>query len=100
AGLLPLTGLHDRLPAATYTPMIHATALGRELGMNSLYLKNETALPTRTTKDRMAAVSLPYLHERGVRAFCASSTGNSATSFAYGIRAYPDMHLFHFTGEA
>jgi threonine synthase len=99
AGLLPLTQPHDGLPHATYTPMVHATRLGRKLGMASLYLKNETALPTRTTKDRMAAVSLPYLRERGVRAFCASSTGNSGTSFAYGIQAYPDMRLYLFTAE-
>lgn len=99
AGLLPLTRLHDCLPAATYTPMVHATRLGRDLGMPSLYLKNETALPTKTTKDRMAAVSLAYLRERGVRAFCASSTGNSGTSFAYAIQAYPDMYLFLFTAE-
>jgi threonine synthase len=99
AGILPLTGLHDRLPAATYTPMVHAIRLGHELGMASLYLKDETALPTKTTKDRMAAVSLAYLRERGIRAFCASSTGNSGTAFAYGIRAYPDMHLFLFTAE-
>jgi threonine synthase len=100
AGLLPLTSLHDRLPAAAYTPMVHATHLGRELGMPFLYLKNDTALPTGTTKDRMAAVSLAYLNERGVRAFCASSTGNSGTSFAYGIQAHPEMHLFLFTAEA
>jgi threonine synthase len=99
SGLLPLTHLRDRMPAATYTPMIHAKRLGRELGMSSLYLKNETVLPTKSTKDRMATISLAYLRERGVRAFCASSTGNSATSFAFGIRAHPDMHLFLFTAE-
>jgi threonine synthase len=99
AGLLPITRFFDRLPEATYTPMIHATQLGRELGMTSLYLKNETALPTKTTKDRMAVVSLAYLRERGVQAFCASSTGNSGTAFAYAICAYPDMHLFLFTAE-
>ncbi len=99
AGLLPITRPHDLLPLATYTPLVHATRLGRELGLPSLYLKNETVLPTRTTKDRMAAVSLAYLHERGVRAFCASSTGNSGTSYAYGIAAHPEMHLFLFTAE-
>lgn len=98
-GLLPIERLQDRLPKATYTPMVHATQLGRLLGMKSLYLKNETALPTRTTKDRMAAVALAYLRERGVHSFCASSTGNSSTSFAYGIRAHPEMHLFLFTAE-
>jgi threonine synthase len=99
AGLLPIGELHDRLPAATYTPLVHATVLGRDLGMSSIYLKNEVELPTRSTKDRMAAVSLAYLRERGVVAFCASSTGNSGTSFAYGMRAHPGMHLFLFTAE-
>jgi threonine synthase len=100
AGLLPVSRLRERLPAAAYTPMVHASRLGREIGMPSLYLKNDTALPTRTTKDRMAAVSLAYLNERGVRAFSASSTGNSGTAFAYGIQAHPEMHLFLFTAEA
>jgi threonine synthase len=97
--LLPLAQRHEHLPEATYTPMVHATRLGREIGMTSLYLKNETSQPTRSTKDRMAAVALAYLHERGVRAFCASSTGNSSTSLAYRIPAFPDMHLFLFSAE-
>jgi threonine synthase len=44
-------------------------------------------------------VTLAYLRERGVRDFCASSTGNSSTALAYAIRAYPDMRLFLFTAE-
>jgi threonine synthase len=99
ADLLPVAALRKNYPAASYTPLVHATRLGRTLGMTGLYLKNETVLPTRSTKDRMAAVSLPYLHERGVRAFCASSTGNSSSSFAYAIPNYPDMRLYLFTAE-
>jgi threonine synthase len=99
AQLLPLAGGHERLPEASYTPLIHATGIGRKIGMEALYLKDETAQPTRTTKDRMAAVALAYLHERGVRMFCASSTGNSSTSLAYRIAAFPDMHLFLFSAE-
>lgn len=100
AGLLPLTESKHRMPAAAiYTPLVHATRLGRDIGMTSLYLKNELVQPTRTTKDRMAAVALAYLHERGVRAFCASSTGNSSTAFAHRISSFPDMHLMLFSGE-
>jgi threonine synthase len=101
ADLLPIRTLHDRLPAdARYTPTIHAARLGARLGMPSLYLKNETVLPTCSTKDRMAAVSLAYLSECGVRAFCTSSSGNSSTSYAYAIRAHPDMRLYLFTAES
>jgi threonine synthase len=99
AGLLPIDVANSPVPDVRYTPTVHATRLGKYLGMHSLFLKDETVLPTRSTKDRMAAVCLPYLHERGVRAFCASSTGNSSTSFAYALPAYPDMHLYLFTAE-
>jgi len=100
AELLPLVTLHGRLPETVYTPLVHATRLGRKLGMSSIFLKDETVLPTRSTKDRMASVAIAYLCEQGVRAFCASSTGNSGTAFANGIRSHPEMHLFLFTAES
>ena len=98
--LLPIEETRDRLPRdARYSPTIHAKALGARLGLPSLYLKDETVLPTRSTKDRMAAVGLGYLWERGVRSFCTSSTGNSSTAYAHAIRAFPDMTLHLFTAE-
>ncbi|MFM9917758.1 MAG: pyridoxal-phosphate dependent enzyme [Rhizobacter sp.] len=101
ADLLPVESALDRLPSdACFTPTLHARRLGRHLGLAHLYLKNETVLPTGTTKDRMAAVSLAYLWESGVRTFCTSSTGNSSTSYALAIRAYPDMRLYVFTAES
>jgi threonine synthase len=98
--LLPLTSTRDRLPGdAHFSPASHAQALGARLGLPRLYLKDETVLPTRSTKDRMAAVALGFLWERGVRSFCTSSTGNSSTSYARAIRAFPDMTLNLFTAE-
>jgi threonine synthase len=98
AGLLPLEAPAN-LPPATYSPLLHARRLGQKLGLNAVYLTDETALPTGTTKDRMAAVALAYLHQHGVRAFTCSSTGNSSTAFAYRVPAYPDMHVYIFTAE-
>ena len=101
ADLLPIKSLHNRLPQdSIYTPMVHAKKLGKHLGMPSLYLKDETVLPTRSTKDRMAFVSLAYLWENGVRSFCTSSTGNSSSAYANAIRVHPDMKLFLFTAES
>jgi len=101
ADLLPVATVRDRFPAeARYSPTVHAGKLGAHLGMPSLYLKDETVLPTRSTKDRMAAVSLGFLWERGVRGFCTSSTGNSSTSYAHAIRAFPGMTLYLFTAES
>ena len=82
-----------------FTPCIHAENLGDYLGMPSLYLKNETVLPTGTTKDRMAAVVLPFLQECGIREFCTSSTGNSSTALAHLISRYPDFRVYVFSGE-
>jgi threonine synthase len=99
--LLPLVTSEHLLPAEiNATPCIHAIKLGEEIGMSRLYLKDESFLPTGTTKDRMAAVALPYLIEKGVRSFCMSSTGNSSTSFARLIPLTPDCRLYIFTAEA
>lgn len=91
AGLLPRQ--------ATFTPTVPAERLARALGMSRLFLKDETRLPTATTKDRMAAIALPYLYERGVRIFTTSSTGNSSTAYAHAIPRIPELTMFVFTAE-
>jgi threonine synthase len=99
--LLPVERASSLLPQhMSYTPCVHARRLGEVLGMPALYLKDETVLPTGTTKDRMAVVSLAFLAERGVRAFCTSSTGNSSTAYAQAISRYPDLRLYLFTAES
>ncbi len=94
--LLPVRDV-TLLPDGATTPTIHARNLGRRLGLDRLFLKNETANPTGTTKDRMAAVALPFLYEAGVRHFCASSTGNSSTAYAQAIGHIPAMKMELFT---
>jgi len=81
------------------TRTVHAHNLGRRLGLKQLYLKDETENRTGTTKDRMAAVALPFLYEGGVRHFCTSSTGNSSTGYAQAIGHIPDMKMELFTAE-
>ena len=99
AELLPI-GDASLLPQSSQpTPTHHARRLGEHLKLPSLYLKNETVLPTGTTKDRMAAVSLAYLWERGIRTFTTSSTGNSSSSYATSIANFPDMRVLIFTAE-
>lgn len=78
----------------------HAEALGRRLGIPRLFLKDETTLPTGTTKDRMATVALSYMRELGIRVFTTSSTGNSCTAYAHGLRACPEVRSYFFVGEA
>jgi len=81
------------------TRTVHARNLGRRYGLNQLYLKDETQNRTGTTKDRMAAVALPFLYESGVRHFCTSSTGNSSTGYAQAMGQIPEMQMELFTAE-
>lgn len=97
--LIPVTD-RDLLPGdATPTESVHAVRLGERVGLPSLYLKNETMLPTGTTKDRMAGVALAYLFENGVRGFCTSSTGNSSTAYAQAIQRIAGLTMYLFTAE-
>ena len=82
-----------------YTPCERATRLGEAARLRSLYLKDETGLPTASTKDRMAAVALPYLYEHGVRAFATSSTGNSSSAYARALERIPETVMCIFTAE-
>ncbi len=97
--LLPIAD-PELLPDARFTPVVHARRLGAELGLPWLYLKDETGHPTGTTKDRMAAVALPYLYECGVRGFTTSSTGNSSSAYTHAIDRIPELVMYVFTAAA
>ena len=81
------------------TPCFRAEDLGASLGLDRLFLKNETANPTCTTKDRIASVGLSCLRELGVADFVVSSTGNSSTSYARGVQLLEGFHVHIFVGE-
>lgn len=75
-----------RLPVPR-TPLVElSSAFGRPA-----FGKVEGVLPTGSTKDRLIAVALPYMLERGVRRFAFSSTGNTAVAYAHGLHAYPEL---------
>jgi len=98
--LLPLESPESLLPVRqTMTPTHHAMELGKLLGLRWLYLKDETVLPTRTTKDRMAVVVLSFFREVGVKEFACSSTGNSSTALAHWIPCFPQCKMHVFTGQ-
>jgi threonine synthase len=71
-----------RLGLTAPTPCVHAKRLGKLLGLENLFLKDETKNPTGTTKDRTATVVLSWLKEVGVTHFTSTATGNSSTAFA------------------
>jgi len=47
-----------------------------------LYVKDDTRLPSASSKDRATAVALAHAREIGARAIAAASTGNAAASLA------------------
>jgi threonine synthase len=81
------------------TRCLHARELGRAIGLDALWLKVEADNPTRTVKDRQAAVVVAALRELGVREFVNSSTGNAATSMARVLARFPDMTMHTFVGD-
>ncbi len=64
------------------TPLLHAKNIGKDLGLNQLYIKNEGANPTGVFKDRGTMVEVTKAKELGAEAICFASTGNMAASVA------------------
>lgn len=89
AELLPLRAPADRVSLnEAMTPLTHLQALGSEVGLSRLYLKDEGLLPTGTFKARGAAVGVSRARELGIRRFIMPTNGNAGAAWAaYGARA-------------
>jgi threonine synthase len=69
--------------------------LANQLGLKSLYLKDETTNPTGSFIDRGTAVEVTVSKERGFDSLCCGSTGNLAASLvAYAARAGIESNVF------
>jgi len=78
---------------AGMTPLVPAPRLGAALGLHDLWLKNDTANPTHSFKDRVVSVALTMAREFGFTTVACASTGNlanavSAHAAAAGLDAY------------
>ena len=67
---------------AGMTPLIKAEKLGKALGLNNLYIKNDSVNPTFSFKDRPAGVAVSKAKEFGLSAVGCASTGNLASATA------------------
>jgi len=65
-----------------YTPLLRLPRLSAELGIDRLYVKNDTLLPTGSLKDRSNAVGISRARELGFETVGVASTGNAAASVA------------------
>lgn len=81
-GLLPIAEGAPVDLGDGWTPLIRAERLAAELGLGELWLKDDTANPTGSFKDRVVSVALTKARELGFKVAACASTGNLANSVA------------------
>ncbi|NMA54295.1 MAG: threonine synthase [Firmicutes bacterium] len=96
ANIFPWSDLRPELSLGEgATPLLEAPNLQQETGLNFLYLKNETANPTWSFKDRGTALGVQAAVRFGLRAIGTVSSGNMAASIAaYAARAGLAAYIF------
>ena len=67
---------------AGMTPLVRAEKLGKKIGLNNLYIKNDSVNPTFSFKDRPAGVAISKAKEFGLSSVGCASTGNLASATA------------------
>ena len=96
---------HDFLPVSKeaavdistgYTPLIHAKNLGQKLGLDYLYVKNDSVNPTYSFKDRPVSVTTTKALEFEFEVLACVSTGNLMGSVAaHGAKAGMETMVFY-----
>ncbi len=78
-----------------WTPLLRAERLCAQLGMNSLFIKDESQNPTQSFKARGMTAAVSMAKELGVRKLAVPSAGNAAGALsAYAARAGLEAHIF------
>ena len=91
--LLPVSDATKLPPLRTgWTPLVSAPGV---LGLDRLYIKDESPNPTASLKDRATAVAMARALDENVGAVAAASTGNAGCSLA-GFAAATGLPCFIF----
>ncbi len=78
-----------------FTTLFHARNLGRALGLEQLYIKNDCINPTYSFKDRVVSVAVSKAREFGFDTLACASTGNlSASVPAHAAKANMKAYVF------
>jgi threonine synthase len=80
--LLPVEDAAPVDLGAGFTPLVRADRLAAELGLGELWIKDDTANPTGSFKDRVVSVALTKARQLGFKVAACASTGNLANSVA------------------
>ena len=77
------------------TPLLRAERLGKRLGLNHLYIKDESLNPTGSFKARGLALAIARAAELGVTRVAIPSAGNAGgATAAYAARAGLESYVF------
>jgi len=77
------------------TPLVKCSSLGKKLGLEHLYVKDESRNPTWSYKDRLASPGVSMAVQFEAEVVTVSSTGNhGAATAAYAARAGLDCVIF------
>ena len=89
----------ERVPRSSlptgWTPLVRADRLAERLGLGELWIKNETANPTHSFKDRVVSIALARAVELGFDTVACASTGNLAGAVA-AHAAYAGLPAYVF----
>ena len=93
ADFLPLTETPRNALPTGLTPLVRADRLAARLGLDEVWVKNDTANPTHSFKDRVVSVALARAQELGYQVVACASTGNlagavAAHAAAAGLQSY------------
>ncbi|MDG1989888.1 MAG: threonine synthase [Dehalococcoidia bacterium] len=80
ASLLPCDPEYKVDIGAGFTPLIKSKKLAEHLGMKNLWIKNDTANPTWSFKDRVVSMAIARARQFGYQDLACASTGNLANS--------------------
>ncbi len=78
-----------------WTPLIRAESLGREIGAENLWVKDEGRNPTDSFKARGLSCAVTMARKFGIRKLAIPSAGNAASALAaYAAAAGLEAHIF------
>jgi threonine synthase len=77
------------------TPLLPCPRLGRVFGLNQLYIKDESQLPTGSFKSRGMTVAVSMARHLGLKRLAIPTAGNAGGALAaYGARAGMEVFVF------
>jgi threonine synthase len=83
--LLPVNymgGLNTPFHSAGWTPVYNASQLAVKMGLQKLWVKDESRNPTASFKDRASAVVIARAQDLGAHTVVTASTGNAGAALA------------------